>query len=89
MADSTLLILSAGLIVLAGLFAMTDAALNQVSLARATEMAREGVRGAATLQAVVRKVPHHVALLLLLRLACELTATTLVALVAVGSWGAG
>jgi CBS domain containing-hemolysin-like protein len=89
MADSTLLILSAGLIVLAGLFAMTDAALNQVSLARATEMAREGVRGAATLQAVVRKVPHHVALLLLLRLACELTATTLVALVAVGAWGAG
>jgi CBS domain containing-hemolysin-like protein len=34
-------------------------------------------------------VPHHVALLLLLRLACELTATTLVALVAVDSWGAG
>jgi CBS domain containing-hemolysin-like protein len=89
MAESTLLILAAGLIVLAGLFAMTDAALNQVSLARVTEMVREGVRGAPTLQAVVRKVPHHIALLLLLRLACELTATTLVALVAVGAWGPG
>jgi CBS domain containing-hemolysin-like protein len=89
MSDPALLTIAGSLVVLAGLFAMTDAALNQVSLARATEMVREGVRGARTLQAVVQKVPHHVALLLLLRLGCELTATTLVALVATDNWGVG
>jgi CBS domain containing-hemolysin-like protein len=89
MNDAALLITAGGLVTLAGFFAMTDAALNQVSLARATEMVRDGVRGAKALQAVARKVPHHVALLLLLRLLCELTATTLVALVAVDTWGAG
>jgi CBS domain containing-hemolysin-like protein len=77
------------LVVMAGVFAMIDAALNQISPARVAEMARDGVRGARTLQAVARHVPHHAALLLLLRLACELTATTLVALVAVDAWGAG
>jgi CBS domain containing-hemolysin-like protein len=52
-------------------------------------MAREGQRGAAALEAVAGDVVRHLNLLLLLRLLCELTATTLVALVAVDSWGAG
>jgi CBS domain containing-hemolysin-like protein len=68
---------------------MTDAALATVSSARATEMAREGQRGAAALAAVAGDVVRHLNLLLLLRLLCELTATTLVALVAVDTWGAG
>ena len=80
---------AAGLIVLAGLFAMTDSALSRVSPARAGEMARAGVRGARALQAVASDVVRHLNLLLLLRLACELTATTLVALIAVDRWGVG
>ena len=86
--DGTLLLSAAGLVVLAGLCAMTDAALGAVSAARAAELVREGVRGARALQAVASDVVRHLNLLLLLRLACELTATTLVALVAVDTFGA-
>jgi CBS domain containing-hemolysin-like protein len=85
----TLLIAAAGLVVLAGLFAMTDAALGSVSPARAAEMAREGVRGARTLQVVAADAPRHINLLLLLRLTCELVATTIVALVTAHELGAG
>ncbi|HZN72091.1 MAG TPA: hemolysin family protein [Micromonosporaceae bacterium] len=85
--DGTLLWTAAGLVVLAGLFAMTDAALGAVSAARAAELAREGVRGAKALQAVASDVVRHINLLLLLRLLCELTATTLVALVVVDTLG--
>jgi CBS domain containing-hemolysin-like protein len=87
--DIQLLLIAAGLVVLAGLFAMTDSALGAVSPARAGELAREGVRGARTLQIVASDAVRHINLLLLLRLLCELTATTLVALVAVDQWGAG
>jgi CBS domain containing-hemolysin-like protein len=83
------LLVAAGLVVLAGLFAMTDAALSRISPARAGEMAREGVRGARVLQAVAADVVRHLNLLLLLRLACELTATTLVAVVSIDEWGVG
>ncbi|GGJ74348.1 membrane protein [Pilimelia anulata] len=74
---------------LAGLFAMSEAALAAVSEARAAELGRGGVRGARALQAVAADRARHLNLLLLLRLLCELTATTLVALVAVDSFGAG
>jgi CBS domain containing-hemolysin-like protein len=84
-----LLLVAAGLVVLAGLFAMSDAALSRISPARAAELAREGARGARALQAVAADVVRHLNLLLLLRLACELTATTLVALVTIDAWGAG
>lgn len=87
--DLLLLLIAAGLVVLAGLFAMTDAALVVVSPARAAELARDGARGARQLHAVATDVVRHINLLLLLRLVCELTATTLVALVAVDTFGAG
>jgi len=88
MPDTTLLATAAGLVVLAGFFAMTEAALAAVSPARAGELTREGARGAAALQAVASDAPRHINLLLLLRLACELTATTLVALVVIDTFGA-
>lgn len=81
--DAKLIGAAAGLVVLAGIFAMTEAALGAVSPARAGEMAREGKRGAAALQVVAANAVKHINLLLLLRLLCELTATTLVALVTV------
>jgi CBS domain containing-hemolysin-like protein len=89
MSHLTLLATAAGLVVLAGVFAMTEAAIAVVSPARAAELAREGVRGARALQAVAADTPRHVNLLLLLRLACEMVATTLVALVSVRWFGVG
>ncbi|MGA8116944.1 MAG: hemolysin family protein [Actinocatenispora sp.] len=85
----TVLLVAAALVILAGLFAMTDAGLSRVSKARAGEMAREGVRGARTLGAVADDLPRHLNLLLLLRLTCELAATTVVAFVTVDAWGTG
>ncbi|HEX2771820.1 MAG TPA: hemolysin family protein [Micromonosporaceae bacterium] len=87
--DLQLLLSAAGLVVLAGVIAMTEAALTAVSPARAAELARDGARGARALQAVASDVVRHLNLLLLLRLLCELTATVLVALVAVDTFSAG
>ena len=84
MSNVTLILTAAGLVVLAGFFAMSDAAVSSVSPARAGELAREGVRGAKALQAIASDAPRYTNLLLLLRLICELTATTLVALVVIG-----
>jgi CBS domain containing-hemolysin-like protein len=79
--DVTLIAIAAGLVLLAGLFGMTDAALSMVSPARATELSREGAAGARALQAIANDAARYINLLLLLRLLCELTATTFVALV--------
>ena len=87
MSEATLIIVSVVLVVLAGIFAMSDAALSTVSPARAAEMAREGRRGAKSLQIIATDVPRYTNLLLLLRLACELTATVLVAILAFDAWG--
>jgi len=92
MNDATLILTSAGLVVLAGFFAASDAAISTVSRARAQEMARERLRGARALQTIAADPPRYTNLLLLLRLVCELTATTLVALVVISavatSWAA-
>jgi CBS domain containing-hemolysin-like protein len=78
---ASLILTAAGLVVLAGFFAMSDAAVSTVSRARAAELTREKVRGARALQAIAADPARYTNLLLLLRLICELTATTLVALV--------
>jgi CBS domain containing-hemolysin-like protein len=85
----TALALAFALVVLAGLLAMTDAAISVVSPARAGELARENKRGARALQIVASDVVRHVNLLVLLRLACEVSAITLVTLVAIEEWGTG
>jgi len=82
--NATLILTAAGLVVLAGLFAMSDAAVSSVSPARAAELVRDRARGARALQAIASDAPRYTNLLLLLRLICELTATTLVALVFLG-----
>ncbi|QSB16107.1 HlyC/CorC family transporter [Natronosporangium hydrolyticum] len=87
--DLALLGWATGLVVLAGLVAMSDAALGAVSAARARALARDGVWGAQALTAVAADRPRYLNLLLLLRLACELSATTLVALVTVDTFGLG
>jgi CBS domain containing-hemolysin-like protein len=89
MTDVTLLLIAVGLVVLAGLSAMTDAALSEISAARTAELARENVRGARALHAVSLEAARHISLLLLLRLSCEVAATTTVALVAFDAAGVG
>jgi magnesium and cobalt exporter, CNNM family len=87
--DTTLILAAAGLVVLAGFFAASDSAISTVSPARAGELAREKVRGARALQQVASDAPRYTNLLLLLRLLCELTATTLVALVVITGLNSG
>src|SRR3954462_13157009 len=77
----TLLVIAVLLIPLAGLFGAMDAALQRVSKARVEEMRREGVKRAGRLEQVVSERARHVALLLLLRIVCEMVAAVLVTVV--------
>jgi CBS domain containing-hemolysin-like protein len=87
--DTTLILTAAALVVLAGFFAASDSAISTVSPARAGELAREKARGARALQQIASDAPRYTNLLLLLRLLCELSATTLVALVFITSLASG
>src|SRR5690606_32523400 len=98
-----LLIWAGALILLGGLAATVDAALGVISLARATALARGRVNGevggrraeqpvpwgAAALEKVAADRARYRSLLVMLRVACEVTATVLVALVAVTALGMG
>ncbi|MGY1609694.1 hemolysin family protein [Geodermatophilus sp. SYSU D00700] len=83
----TLLVVAICLVPLAGAFGAVDAALQRVSLARVEELRRDGVRRAAGLEQVLDERARAVALLLLLRIVCEMVAAVLVAVVVVGSLG--
>jgi CBS domain containing-hemolysin-like protein len=87
-ADLTLLIVAICLIPLAGVFGAMDAALQRVSLARVEEMRREGVRRAPALEGVLAERARHVALLLLLRIICEMLAAVLLTVVLAHQFGA-
>ncbi|MEU6035366.1 hemolysin family protein [Actinomadura sp. NPDC047616] len=78
-AQGWLLGLAAGLVVLAGLLAGTEAALARVSRVRVEELLRDGRRGARRLAEVVADPARYVNMVLLLRISCELVATVLVA----------
>ena len=77
-----LMVWSVLLVLAAGVFAASDAAIGAASRARADELVREGRTGARQLALVLADRPRHVNLLLLLRLACEMGATVLVTVVA-------
>jgi CBS domain containing-hemolysin-like protein len=87
--EITLLVIAICLVPLAGFFAAMDAALQRVSKARVEEMRREGMKRAAALEQVVAERARHVALLLLLRIVCEMVAAVLLAVVFHGVWGGG
>jgi CBS domain containing-hemolysin-like protein len=65
------------LIGLGGVFAMIDAAISTVSLARVHELVRDGRPGAVSLQKVMTDRPRYINLVVLLRIICEITATAL------------
>ncbi|GAA4859738.1 hemolysin family protein [Saccharopolyspora rosea] len=71
------------LVLAAGVFAASEAAIATASRARVDELVREGRSGARQLSLLLADRPRHVNLLLLLRLACEMGATVLVTVVAV------
>ncbi|WP_083666324.1 hemolysin family protein [Saccharomonospora sp. CUA-673] len=81
MSSTAALVLAVALVLLGGVFAAADAAVSSVSRARVEGMRRAGRAGARHLVAVIDERSRHINLLLLLRLACELTATVLVTVV--------
>ena len=81
------LIVAICLVPLGGLLACVDSALARVSVARVEEFLREQRRGARALREIVSDRARYTNLLLLLRVACELTATVLVTIVARGRFG--
>jgi CBS domain containing-hemolysin-like protein len=60
-----------------------------VSKARVDEMRRDGVKRAGVLSDVLTERARHVALLLLLRIGCEMVAAVLVAVIFYRLWGGG
>src|SRR5581483_5845059 len=81
------LIVAICLVPIGGLIACVDSALARVSKARAEEFLREERRGAKQLIAIMNDRARYTNLLLLLRLACELTATVLATIVARTQFG--
>src|SRR5947209_10957479 len=85
----TALVVAICLVPLAGLFGAMDAALQRVSKARVEELRREGAPRAARLEHVLEDRARLVALLLLLRIACETVAAVLVTMALFSVWGGG
>ncbi|HTZ43588.1 MAG TPA: hemolysin family protein [Jatrophihabitans sp.] len=84
--DVVLLVAAILLIPTAGVLAAADAALARISVARVEELVREGRRGSRPLSRITGDRARHTNLLLLLRLAAELTATVFVTIVATDTW---
>ncbi|HKV18766.1 MAG TPA: hemolysin family protein [Mycobacterium sp.] len=65
------------LVFFGGLFAAIYAAISTVSIARVEEMVRDERPGAVRLARVINERPRYINLVVLLRIACEITATAL------------
>ena len=87
MKDSILLIVALCLVPIGGMLAAIDSALSRVSVAHIDELQRANRRGAAGLARVVADRVRYTNLLLLLRVAAELTATVLITIVAGDEFG--
>jgi CBS domain containing-hemolysin-like protein len=88
--NSLLLLLLAILLVpVGGMFAAIDSALLTVSPARVEDLVRADRTGARRLARIVSDRPRYVNLMVLLRLACEISATVLLAAALIHSFGAG
>ncbi|BBZ32886.1 hemolysin family protein [Mycolicibacterium confluentis] len=84
-----LLLGAIALIGLGGLFAALDAAISTVSIARVEELVRDERPGAVRLARVVQERPRYINLVVLLRIACEVTATALLVAYLDDFWGVG
>ncbi|MBF0660043.1 hemolysin family protein [Rhodococcus sp. (in: high G+C Gram-positive bacteria)] len=79
MSTLTLVVLAVVLVILGGLFAGLDSALNTVSHARVEELAKDGRGGAQRLLGILDDRPRYVNLSVLLRILCEIAATVVLA----------
>ena len=77
------------LVGLGGLFAAVDAAIGTVSIARVDEMVRDERPGATRLAQVIGDRPRFINLVVLLRIACEVSATVLLVSYLDGYLGVG
>lgn len=73
------LIFAIVLVALGGLFAAIDAAISTVSIARVEELVRDERPGAVRLHKIMAERPRYINLVVLLRIACEVSATVLLA----------
>ncbi len=85
--DLVALVVAIVLVPVGGLLACVDSALARVSKARAEELLREDVPGAKALGVIMADRARYTNLLLLLRMACELTATVIVTIIARREFG--
>ncbi|WP_280382978.1 hemolysin family protein [Nocardia wallacei] len=85
MNSPVLLILAVLLVPVGGVFAAIDASLATISPARVEDLVRADRGGARRLSRIVVDRPRYVNLVVLLRLACEITATVLLA-AALSDW---
>ena len=85
--DVGLLVLALVLVVLAGAFAMVETAIARTSRVRADALARDGRRGAQRLLVITGDAPRYLNLVLLLRIAAELTAVAIVAGIVIDARG--
>ena len=69
------LIGAVALVLLGGLFSAIDAAISTVSIARVEELVRDERPGSVRLSRVIAERPRYINLVVLLRIACEATAT--------------
>jgi CBS domain containing-hemolysin-like protein len=81
------LFLAIALILLGGLLAAIDAAISTISVARVEELVRDERPGAVRLNKVVHERPKYINLIVLLRIACEVTATALLVAFLEDFWG--
>ncbi len=72
------LVVAAGLVVVAGLFASAESAVSSISRVRASELVEEGRSGAQRLSTIAQDPPRYLNTALLLRLAAEIAAIVLV-----------
>jgi CBS domain containing-hemolysin-like protein len=87
-ADAWLLVLSVVLVLIAGLLVGTETALARVSRVRAEEMAESAPRSGARLLRILESRPRYINVLLFLSTVCTVTATALLAVVAI-DWLSG
>jgi CBS domain containing-hemolysin-like protein len=87
--DTPLLVLAFVLVVAAGAFAMVETAISRTSRVRADALARDGRRGSERLRLIASDAPRYLNLVLLLRIAAELTAVAIVTAIVIGERGGG
>src|SRR5215469_375977 len=84
-----LLVAAVALMLLAGWCTSAEAALLRVSRAGAKELGRSAGESSETLQAVLTEVPRYLSVVLLVRVAAEISSAVLVTAVLVRWWGIG